>query len=168
MPLDSPISQPLESGPRHTGLGVVKGWPPRKKQVTIRYVLLGCSYLAFGLVVGVMFWHHGYTTTTSFSSAVGGSSSATPIVQSSQSVYQVNPGPVIVLLILLAGALLVSTLSLAFRVARHSPKVSVPGVVAASVTGVIGILGLLSVGPFILPLAALLLILAIPMDKFTP
>ncbi len=131
-----------------------------------RWVLLGCSYLAFGLAVGLMFWPHGYASTSSVYSTNGGTSSVTYTGQAGQSVFQENRGPVTVILIVLASALLVSTLSLARRIARHSSKIGVPGVVAASVVGVVGVLGLMSVGPFILPLAALLLIVAIPMDTF--
>jgi hypothetical protein len=164
MSLDSPSSQPHDGEVGSGGLGAVKRWPTRKKQVNTRYLVLACSYLAFGFAVGIMMWHRGYTTTTS----VGGTTGTTSTLQSNQSIYQTNPGPVTVILSLMAGALLVSTVSLIRRVARQSPKVDVPGLVAASVIGVVGVLGLLSVGPFILPLAVLLLILAIPMDSFAP
>jgi len=166
--MESPMSQPLEGGTYPGGLMAFRGWPPQKKQVVTRYFLLACSYLAFGLAVGLMFWRHGYTSTSSVYTTSGGASSVTYTGQSGQSVFQVNRGPVTVILILLAGALLVSTLSLIRRIARRSNKIGVPGVVAASVVGAIGVLGLMTVGPFILPLAALLLILAIPMDTFSP
>lgn len=168
MPMESPVSQSPGDGPHPGGLRAFRRWPPQKKQVVTRFFLLGCSYLAFGIVVDLMLWRRGYTTTSSVYSTSGGISSVTYTGQSGQSVYQVNPGPVTVILILLAGALLVSTLSLARRITRHSSKMSVPGVVAASVVGVVGVLGMMSVGPFLLPLAALLLILAIPMDTFAP
>jgi hypothetical protein len=39
--------------------------------------------------------------------------------------------------------------------------------VAASVVGIIAVLGMLSVGPFFIPLAALLVLLAMPMDRLS-
>jgi hypothetical protein len=121
-------------------------------------------YLVFALVAGLMFWRHGYTR-TDVSSVTDGTISHTFFMQANQSIYQTNPRPVAVILMLLAAAILVSTVSLIRRVSRNSPKISVPGVVVASAIGVVGVLGMLSIGPFILPLAALLLVVALPLDK---
>lgn len=158
--------QPLTGGVTADAPRGVRNWPPRQKQVTVRFALLGCMYLVFALVAGFMFWRHGYTR-TDVSSVTGGTISHTFFMLANQSIYQTNPRPVAVILIMLAAAILVSTVSLISRVARNSPKISVPGAVVASAIGVVGVLAMLSIGPFILPLAALLLVVALPMDKLS-
>ena len=139
----------------------------RQKQVFVRYSLLGCTYVVFAIVVALMFWHHGYTR-TDVSSFSNGTITHSYFMLANQSIYQENPGPVTVILTLLAVAILVSSVSLVRRIARGSRELSILGVVVASIIGVVGFLGMLSVGPFILPLAALLLILSTPLDAITP
>ena len=118
-----------------------------KKQVKVRCFLLGCAYLvSVGLAVALF--------TVGGSSAQGGG----------QTVYQADPGPVKMILSGLAVACAVATASVLWRVAHRSPRVGVAGLVAALPVGVMALLGMLTVGPFILPLAALLFVIALPMD----
>jgi len=89
------------------------------------------------------------------------------MVQPNNSVYQENPGPITVILLLMLVATTVSTLSVVYRVVKRSPKIGVAGVVVAGLVGAFCVLGIASVGLFILPLAGLLVVLALPMSKFT-
>ena len=79
--------------------------------------------------------------------------------------YEENPGPAIVLIALSTLCVLIATSSLLARVRARSSRYGTVGMVAAGVLGVAAILGLLSVGPFLVPLAALLIILALPMEE---
>lgn len=60
---------------------------------------------------------------------------------------------------------IVSTLSVVYRAVKHSPKVGVVGMVMACVVGALCFVGMASVGMFILPLAGLLVVLALQMSK---
>jgi hypothetical protein len=118
-----------------------------KKQVMVRLLLLGCAYLvAAGLAIA-LFVVHG-------SSAWGGG----------QTVYEANPGPVKMILIGSAVACAVATASVFWRVVHRSPKLGVAGLAVGALTGAVALLGMLTVGPFILPLAALLVVVALPMN----
>ena len=87
---------------------------------------------------------------------------AARVTHSTSTVYQMDPGPVRIILALLGGALVVSTASLLWRVARRTTRVGVTGMAAAASAGAVALLGMLTVGPFILPLAVLLTVLALP------
>ena len=118
-----------------------------KRQVIVRFLLLGCAYLAAaGLAIALF--------------AVRGSSDS----GRGQTVYEANPGPVKMILIGLAVACAVATASVFWRVVHRSPKVGVAGLAVGALTGVVALLGMLTVGPFILPLAALLVVVALPMN----
>jgi len=122
--------------------------PASKKQVVVRFILLGCAYLAAAGLALALF-------------TVRGSSDAGP----GQTVYQANPGPVKLILMGLAVACLVATASVLWRVVRRSPRIGVAGLVVGTLVAVVALLGMLTVGPFMLPLAALLVVVALPMDK---
>jgi hypothetical protein len=118
-----------------------------KKQVKLRFLLLSCAYLtSVGLVLALF--------------TVGGSSAGGV----RQTVYQADPGPVKMILGGLAVACAVATASVLWRVVHRSPRLGVAGLVAALPVGVMALLGMLTVGPFILPIAALLFVVALPMD----
>ena len=138
---------------------ILRDWPIRRKQVAVRISLLGCSYLVFVLTLDLLLWRHGVTTTYS-----NGSSSGTYNGSITHSLYQVNPGPIITIIVVEILGLIVSTLSLWRRIVRGSSKIGVPAVVVASVLGVVGVAGMLSVGPYILVLSALMLMTALPID----
>jgi glucan phosphoethanolaminetransferase (alkaline phosphatase superfamily) len=89
------------------------------------------------------------------------------MIQPGSSVYQENPGPVTVILLLMLVAVTASTLSVLYRIVKRSPKLGVTGVVVAILVGIFCVLATLSVGPFVLPLAGLLVVLALPMSKLT-
>ncbi|MGO9458419.1 MAG: hypothetical protein ACLP62_15460 [Acidimicrobiales bacterium] len=57
------------------------------------------------------------------------------------------------------------TASLVWRTIHRSPRPGVAGLAAAGGAGVVALLGALTVGPFIVPLAALLFVVALPMDR---
>lgn len=86
------------------------------------------------------------------------------------SVYRENPGPVEAILGGLAGALVVATASVAWRAARHSHRVGVTAMVVAGLAGLVALAGMLTVGLFIMPIAAVLFFLAspIPPERHRP
>lgn len=87
---------------------------------------------------------------------------------SGSTVYQENPGPVEGILVGLAGALLVSTGSIAWRVARRSSRVGVAGMVVAVLAAMVALAGWLTVGLFIVPIAAVLFVVALPIPPEHP
>ncbi len=114
----------------------------------MRVVLLVGSYLWLGALAVLC-------------CVVSGSSVSGP----ARSIYDENPEPVTVLLAVLGAACLVVTASLLWRCTHRSPRPGVAGLVAAGGAGVVALLGVFTVGPFILPLAALLFVVALPMDR---
>lgn len=136
-----------------------------KRQVTVRLLLAICTFLVVAILAGLSFWRHGTTTVPVTHVITGGSTYITYLVEPNSSVYQENPGPVTVILLLLLVMAIVSTLSVVYRAVKHSPKVGVVGVVMACVVGAVCVVGVASVGIFILPLAGLLVVLALPMNK---
>ena len=64
-----------------------------------------------------------------------------------------------------AVACLVATASVLWRVVRRSPRIGVAGLVVGTLVAAVALLGMLTVGPFMLPLAALLVVVALPMDE---
>jgi hypothetical protein len=138
-----------------------------KKQVEVRLVLAACTFLFVAVVAELSFWRHGTTTVTYTHAITGGGTHYTHTVRPNNSVYQDNPGPVTVILLLMLAAAIVSTLSVVYRVVKHSPKIGIAGAVVAGLVGVVCVLGMASVGLFILPLAGLLVMLALPMSKLS-
>ena len=70
------------------------------------------------------------------------------LADNNSSVYQDNPGPVTVILLLLLVVAIVSTLSVVYRAVKHSPEVGVVGMVMACVVGAFCFVGMASVGMF--------------------
>ncbi|MBW4079689.1 MAG: hypothetical protein HIU84_14545 [Acidobacteria bacterium] len=136
-----------------------------KRQVAIRLLLAVCTYLVVAILAGLSFWRHGSTTVPVTHAITGGSTYITYMVEPNSSVYQDNPGPVTVILLLLLVVAIISTLSVVYRAVKHSPKVGIVGMVMASVVGAFCFVGMASVGMFLLPLAGLLVVLALPMSK---
>jgi hypothetical protein len=136
-----------------------------KSQAAVRLLLAACAFLVVAGVAELSFWRHGTTTVTFMHAITGGGTYITHTVKPNSSVYQDNPGPVTVILLLMLTETTVSSLSLVYRVVRHSPKIGVAGAVVAGLVGAICVLGMASVGLFILPLAGLLVMLALPMSK---
>ncbi len=130
----------------------------RTRQVVLRFVLLVVAYLVWGALVLAAMTVDGSPSTTV---------TATPghvirITSPGSSLYQVDPGPVRAILSGLAVALAVSTASVIWRVLRRSTKVGVAGMIAAGLVGATAVVGMLTVGIFVLPFAALLVVLALP------
>ncbi len=136
-----------------------------KRQVAIRLLLAVGTYLVVAMLAGLSFWRHGSTTVPVTHAITGGSTYITYLVEPNSSVYQDNPGPVTVILLLLLVVAIVSTLSVVYRAVKHSPEVGVVGMVMACVVGAFCFVGMASVGMFLLPLAGLLVVLALPMSK---
>lgn len=122
---------------------------PSAKQVKVRCALLLAGYSAWGALAFLL-------------GLFGGDSGVT--------VYQANPRPVERILAGLAGALVVATASIAWRVARHSARVGVAGMTVAVLTAITALVGMLSVGLFIVPIAVVLFFLALPVtpEHFRP
>lgn len=150
-----------ESAVGHRRVG--RTWSRPKRQVSIRIALLAFTYLVYFAGAIVLFWRHGITRTV-LSSVTNGTVVNTTFSQPNESIYQMNPRAVVVLLVLVAVAILVSTLSFIIRVNRRSSKASPLGIAVASVAGAIGVLAMFSVGPLIIAIAAPLLIVATPME----
>ena len=136
-----------------------------KRQVAIRLLLAVGTYLVVAMLAGLSFWRHGSTTVPVTHAITGGSTYITYLVEPNSSIYQDNPGPVTVILLLLLVVAIVSTLSVVYRAVKHSPKVGIVGMVMACVVGAFCFVGMASVGMFLLPLAGLLVVLALPMSK---
>lgn len=120
---------------------------PPGKPVVLRLLLLLVGYLAWGALTSLL---------VSFRPSSGAT------------VYQTNPRPVGCILVGLAGALLVATTSVLWRVARHSARVGVAGMTVAILAAIAALVGMLTVGPFIVPIAAVLVLLALPIPPEHP
>lgn len=117
-------------------------WSRRRTHVVLRCALLVAGYLAWGALTFLLVRDQ---------------------PSSGTSVYRTNPGPVELILAGLLGALLVGTGTLAWRVVRHSGRTGVAGVTVAALTGVMALVGMLTVGLFIVPIAVVLALLALPL-----
>lgn len=122
-------------------------WSRRERQLLARFALLLTGYLTWAALGIVLVSFH---------------PSAGPTV------YQANPRPVALILGGLAGALLVATGSVVWRIARHSTRVGVAGMAVAILAAIVAVLGMLTVGPFIVPLVAVLAVLALPIPPERP
>src|ERR1035437_681774 len=122
-------------------------WSPRSRKVALRLALLGCAYLVWGALALLAVSFPAY--------------SGSP----SETLYEANPRPVRVILALLAVAVLVSTASLWWRVVHRSTKVGLAGMLAGCMVGVMAFLGMFTIGPFLLPFAVLLIVLALPLAQ---
>lgn len=120
---------------------------PPGKPVLLRLLLLLAGYVAWGTLTFLL---------VSFRPSSGAT------------VYQANPRPVEWILVGLAGALLVATASVGWRVLRRSARVGVAGMTVAVLAVVAALVGLLTVGPFIIPIAAVLMLLALPIPPAHP
>jgi len=135
-------------------------WSPWARQVTGRVALLGCAYVGGGALALAAVRYHG-SPSYEIATTEGRS---TRILLPATTLYEKNPGAVQIILMVLAGALLASTVSLLWRALRRSARMGVTGMVAGSALAVVGILGLLTIGLAILPLAGLLVVVALPLS----
>jgi Protein of unknown function (DUF2510) len=135
-----------------------RGWSRRTRQVFLRFVLLLGAYLAWGGLAWMMVAVH----TGSGITVSSGTGRATTITPSSTTLYQVQPEIVRAILMLLAVALGISTISVVWRVVRRSERLGVVGLIVAGLVGAAALVGMLTIGMFIVPLAALLVLLALP------
>jgi heme A synthase len=123
-----------------------------------RFALLLGAYLSWlGLAWAVVSFRAFSSTTIS-----SGTGRATVVTQSSSTLYQNQPTTVRAILIGLAVVLVISTASVVWRVVRRSRRLGVSGMVVAALVGAVALLGILTIGLFIVPLAALLVVLALP------
>jgi len=133
-------------------------WPRRTKHVVARFALLLGAYLSWlGLA-----WAMVSVTAVSSATISSGTGRATVVTQSSSTLYQNQPTTVRSILIGLATALVISTASVVWRVTRRSTRLGVSGMVVAALVSAVALLGILTIGLFIVPLAALLVVLALP------
>jgi diphthamide biosynthesis methyltransferase len=72
-----------------------------KRQVAARLLLAVCAYSVLAGLAVLSFWRHGSTTVTVTHAITGGSTYITQVVRPNNSVYQENPGPVTVILLLM-------------------------------------------------------------------
>jgi hypothetical protein len=135
-----------------------RGWSRRTRHVLLRFLLLLGAYLAWGALAWMMVAYHAGSST----SISSGTDHATVVTQSSTTLYQGQPGTVRAILLGLAIALAITTASVVWRVVRHSTRLGVTGMVVAGLVGAVALLGMLTIGMFIVPLAAFLVVLALP------
>jgi len=150
---------PAGAGENVTSADVIQqGWSRRTRHVLLRLVLLLGAYLAWGALAWVT------VSVRAYSSEIISSGTGRPTVAASSSttLYQDQPGTMRTILFALAIALLISTASVFWRVVRRSTHLGVTGMVAAGLVGAMALLGMLTIGMFIVPLAAFLVVLALP------
>jgi hypothetical protein len=82
--------------------------------------------------------------------------------RSEGSVYRSDPGPVSGILEVLASVLVIATASVLWRVARRSHRPGVTCMVVGGLAGLLALLGALTVGIFIAPVAAFVILLGLP------
>ncbi len=136
----------------------LRGSSRRTRHVLLRFALLLGAYLAWGALAWM------FVSVASGSSTIvsSGTGRPTTTTTTTSTLYQSQPGVVRLLLVVLAGALVVSTASVVWRVVRRSARLGVTGLVVAGLVGACALLGMLTVGPFIAPFAALMVLLALP------
>lgn len=141
----------------HRVLRAPATWQPWSRKVALRCALLLCAYL---------FWLGYLVFATHFHWALGGNtsdqSSSPNYPVPPRTMYQEDPGLTRGIFAVAAVALVIETASVLWRVARHSTRVGVTGLVAGGIGGVLALLGMLTIGPFIAPFAAICILLALP------
>lgn len=137
---------------------VSQAWSRRAKLVKVRFVLVGGAVLTWGALVWLTVSVQAGTT-TAVSSGIG---RPTVVTQSTTTLYQESPGAVGLILAVLAAAVVTATASVIWRVVHHSERIGITGMVVAVLVGGMALLGMLTIGMFIVPLAVLLVLLAIP------
>lgn len=127
-----------------------------QKQVAARFAILVVAYLSWlGLYIILVSYHWGDA------SSGGPGAPATPPT----TMYQGSPGLARTLLACVAAAFVIETASVLWRVARHSHRVGVTGLVVAIAGGAISLLGFMTIGVFIAPFAGLCTVLALPIGN---
>jgi Protein of unknown function (DUF2510) len=127
-----------------------------QKQVAARFAILVVAYLSWlGLYIILVSYHWGDA------SSGGPGAPATPPT----TMYQGSPGLARTLLACVAAAFVIETASVLWRVARHSHRVGVTGLVVAIAGGAISLLGFMTIGIFIAPFAGLCTVLALPIGN---
>jgi len=124
----------------------------------VRIGLLFGAYLAWG----VLAWMLIAVDTASTTIVSSGTGRPMTVTRSATSLYREQPGPVRAILVALAIALAVSTASVVWRVVRHSERLGVTGMIVAVAVGAVALLGAMTIGMFIAPFAAALVLLALP------
>lgn len=139
-------------------VGAFRGWSRRTRHVLLRFTLLVGAYLVWvALAWMFVFMSSGSSTITS-----SGTGRPTTTITTTTTLYQSQPGLVRLILVVLAAALVASTASILWRVVRRSERLGVTGLVVACLVGAFALLGMLTIGPFIAPLAAIMVLLALP------
>jgi hypothetical protein len=87
------------------------------------------------------------------------------VVTPGQTIYQANPGAVSVILLVLALAVVAGTISLGWRAQRSVAGVGAAGLAAGVVACVFAVAGIMTIGPWIVPVAVLLVLVALPLGK---
>lgn len=135
-----------------------RGWSRRTRLVLLRFVLLLGAYLAWGALA----WMMVSVGTGSSTIVISGTGRPTTVTESSTTLYKEQPGTVRTILIALAIALVISTASVVWRVVRRSERLGVTGLIVAGLVGAVALLGAMTIGMSIAPLAAFLVLLALP------
>jgi len=124
----------------------------------VHFAFLLGAYLAWAGLAWAMVAVAAGTSTA----VISGTGRPTVITHSRATLYQSQPGTVRLILTGLAIAVLISTASVIWRIVRRSTRLGITGIVVAGLVGVAALLGVLTIGLFIVPLAAFLVVLALP------
>lgn len=133
-----------------------KTWKPPSRQVAFELLLLFGAYLfwlSFLVLVTRYHWSSGQTK---------GPGSA---VASPTTAFQEEPGFTRALLTCAAIAILIEAANVLWRVARHSTRPGVTGMIAAGLGGAVALFGLMTIGMFVAPFAGICIVLALPIGS---
>jgi hypothetical protein len=134
---------------------------PLERQIRARRIMAALGLLWVLAITASLFLLPAYRTgKVSTHGSVHVSSSGTTTV------FHEAPVPVLVILSVCLAAWVIGYLSLRQRIRSHSARRSVPATVTAVVMGVAALAGTLTIGPVLWPLAVLLFLVALPLDRF--
>ena len=124
----------------------------------MRFAVLSVAFVAWGALAWTLVYLDVYSST----SVSSGTGRPTTEIQSQSTLYQEQPGMARGILVAAAITLLIATASVVWRVARRSERLGVTCLIVAGLVGASAILGMMTIGMFLVPLAALLVVLALP------
>jgi hypothetical protein len=130
--------------------------------VTGRFVLVLVAYVFWVLLVVLTTMVHTQSAEIVVTPFRGASRT---VISASRTLAALDPGPVRTILVGSLVCVLTATWSVAWRIARRSATLGVAGLVAGCVVGATALVAILTVGPLLVPLAAVLIVLALPMSR---
>jgi len=134
-----------------------------RRQIVTRLLCLGAAVAWVGVLAVV------FSTVTQSSTEVissnDGHGIVTRVVSSSPTLVAEDGSAVLVILLLLLLLCAVAAASLLYRHRRGIDGIGIAGIIAAGLAGLLTLLGALSIGLFVAPLAMLLTVVALPLES---